>query len=101
MLVDPVKRALFLLLLTMMACSEQKTAREPTPVIAEAWQARCGNCHTRIAPHSRTGAALEAAFARHKSRTRMTPEEWKQLKDFLASDGPAGRQDGTASIARR
>ncbi len=73
-------------------CAEK--ANEPSqPAIAEAWQARCGTCHTRVQPHTRTHAQLEDAFGRHKSRTHLTNEEWKALEDFLASD--------SGTIARR
>jgi hypothetical protein len=80
-------------------CAEQ--ANEPTrPAIAEAWQARCGNCHVRVEPHSRTHAELESAFSRHKSRTHLSNEEWRALEDFLASDSGTAK-DSTSSVARR
>jgi hypothetical protein len=82
------------------AKSGEKSGDQPKPAIAEAWQARCGNCHIRVEPHSRTHAELQAAFGRHQSRTRLTKDEWKQLEDYLASD-PTQAQDGTASMARR
>ena len=85
--------------LVLAGCAEKSAEKSSTtakPEIAEAWQARCGNCHVRVEPHSRTHAQLRAAFERHQSRTRLTKEEWKALEDWLASD-----QDGTASMARR
>lgn len=73
-------------------CAEEANA-PARPAIAEAWQARCGSCHVRVEPHSRTRAELSSAFARHKSRTHLSPDEWRALEDFLASD--------SGSIARR
>ena len=75
-----MKRFLFLLLV---GCNQPA---QPQPPIAEAWQARCGNCHARVEPGTRTRAELDAAFQRHKARTRLTKEEWQQMADFLASD---------------
>ncbi len=55
------------------------------PQIAEEWRAKCGNCHRRVEPGTRTRATLEDALARHKTRTHLSEEQWAELTDFLAS----------------
>ncbi len=64
------------------------TASSPTatePQIAEEWRAKCGNCHRRVEPGTRTRATLEDAWKRHKTRTHLSDEQWAELTDFLAS----------------
>jgi hypothetical protein len=57
----------------------------PEPAIAETWRAKCGNCHTRVEPGTRTRAQLDDALPRHRSRARLSDAEWVQLEDFLAA----------------
>jgi hypothetical protein len=63
----------------------ETTSGTPEPTIAETWRAKCGNCHTRVEPGTRTRAQLDDALARHRTRARLSDEEWAQLEDFLAS----------------
>lgn len=77
---------LFLPALWLIGCAE--SANEPQPQIAEAYYARCGSCHARVEPHSRTRAELENALPRHRNRAHLTDDEWKQLEDYLSSDPP-------------
>ncbi|MEO6577266.1 MAG: hypothetical protein ABIP89_25680, partial [Polyangiaceae bacterium] len=55
--------------------------------VAEIHRARCGNCHVRVEKGTRTHAALEDAFTRHRKRVHMSEQEWTQMADYLASDG--------------
>jgi hypothetical protein len=84
-------RAFALLASTLLSACSEPGPIEPKPPIAETYQARCGNCHARIEPHSRTRAELESAFQRHRARTRLSDEQWKQLEDYLASDAKTAR----------
>lgn len=76
----------FFLPIALVACAPE--ASEPQPPIAEAWQARCGNCHARVEPHSRPRAQLAAALERHRARTRLSEEEWREMEDYLVVDKP-------------
>jgi hypothetical protein len=51
--------------------------------IAEVHKARCGNCHVRVEPGTRTRAQLEAAFVRHRARVHLTEAEWAMMVDYL------------------
>jgi hypothetical protein len=57
----------------------------PEPAIAETWRAKCGNCHTRVEPGTRTRAQLDDALPRHRTRARLSDTEWVELEDFLAT----------------
>jgi len=50
-------------------------------------RSRCGNCHVRVEPGTRTRAQLDAAFTRHHKRVRMNDREWSGMVDYLAADG--------------
>ncbi len=58
------------------------------PPIAKLWRARCGACHVRVEPRSRSRAVIDAALSRHRKRVRLTEEQWAQLADFLAPVEP-------------
>jgi hypothetical protein len=63
------------------------------PPIASLHAHRCGKCHAPPEPGTHTRAQLEDAFGRHKSRARLTPEEWSAMTDYLAvHDGAMTRQ---------
>jgi hypothetical protein len=70
--------------------SAQATAPVPEGQreIAETHKARCGNCHVRVEPGTRTRAQLEAAFARHRARVHLSEADWGWMVDYLAA--PAG-----------
>ena len=50
-------------------------------------RSRCGNCHVRVEPGTRTRAELDEAFTRHRKRVRLSDQEWAKMVDYLASDG--------------
>jgi hypothetical protein len=52
--------------------------------IAEVHRAKCGNCHVRVEPGSRSRTELEGALPRHRSRVHLTDDEWSQLVEYLA-----------------
>jgi hypothetical protein len=52
--------------------------------IAAIHASKCGACHTRPDPRTRTRGHLEEAFSRHKRRVRLTEEEWAEMVDYLA-----------------
>lgn len=54
------------------------------PPIARVWRARCGACHTRVEPGTRTYDELETALARHRKRVHLREGEWRQMVAFLA-----------------
>jgi hypothetical protein len=56
------------------------------PAVAQVWLGRCGGCHTRVEPGTRSHAELEGALARHHKRVRLSDEEWTQMIDYLAKD---------------
>ncbi len=75
-------------------------ASSPTvtePQIAEEWRAKCGNCHRRVEPGTRTRATLEDAWKRHKTRTHLSDEQWAELTDFLASTPATAGPSGSSS----
>jgi hypothetical protein len=79
--------ALGLALASLSGCGPQAPAADvPTPLrhIAEVHKARCGNCHVRVEPGTHTRDALEAAFPKHRTRVRLTDEEWTQMIEYLA-----------------
>ena len=55
--------------------------------IASMHVSKCGCCHTLPAPQTRTRDHLEDAFARHKRRVHLTPDEWAAMVDYLAMPG--------------
>lgn len=75
-------------------CAPEPLAPE-SPPIARVWVSRCGACHTRVEPGSRTRDHLEDAFKRHQRRVHLTGDEWTQLVDYLA------KHDATAAADLR
>lgn len=55
--------------------------------IAAVHKAKCGACHARVEPGTRSRAELEAALKRHRSRAKLSEREWGELVDYLAADG--------------
>lgn len=47
-------------------------------------RSKCGACHVRVEPGARTREELEHAFVRHRSRVRLSEEEWARMVDYLA-----------------
>ncbi|MGH7285303.1 MAG: hypothetical protein ACRELY_27585 [Polyangiaceae bacterium] len=68
--------------------SAQLTSASTEPVrdVRAIHKSRCGNCHVRVEPGTRTKAQLESAFTRHHTRVKMNDAEWAMMVDYLASD---------------
>jgi hypothetical protein len=54
--------------------------------IAKVWKRRCGQCHGRVEPGTRSRPVIEAALLRHRKRVRLKEEQWAELADFLAPE---------------
>ncbi|HEY2509627.1 MAG TPA: hypothetical protein VGI39_02105 [Polyangiaceae bacterium] len=52
--------------------------------VAHIHQARCGSCHTRVEPGTRSREQLDLALARHHNRVHLTSDEWTQMALYLA-----------------
>ena len=57
-------------------------------VVARIRTSKCGVCHAPPQPGSRTRAHLEDAFTRHRTRVRLSNDQWAAMIDYLA--GPEG-----------
>ncbi|HSQ63364.1 MAG TPA: hypothetical protein VLM85_09130 [Polyangiaceae bacterium] len=71
------------------ACSREppfdpQSVPPPYREVAEIHHAKCGACHKRVEPGTRTRQKLEKALVKHRSRVRMTEEQWQLLVDYLA-----------------
>jgi hypothetical protein len=75
----------------LVGCAPEPVAPE-SPPIARVWVSRCGSCHTRVEPGSRSRDHLEDALKRHHRRVRLSGDEWTQLVDYLA------KRDATAAV---
>jgi hypothetical protein len=64
--------------------SPQPTSAQPA--IASTWHARCGACHTRVEPGTRTRAQLDKALARHHKRVHLDEDQWRQMIAFLSGE---------------
>jgi hypothetical protein len=69
-------------LLTAAAPSPPPVRAEPP--IAAVHRARCGVCHVRVEPGTRTREALTVAFERHRKRLHLAEDQWAALVDYLA-----------------
>ncbi len=76
------------LALLLVGCSPPATTSTHPPIEAT-YRARCGSCHMRVEPGSRSREALETALARHRNRVRLTETQWSELVDFLAAPEPS------------
>ena len=56
------------------------------PPIAQVHVSKCGSCHARVLPGTRTRNQLDVALARHRKRVKLTPDQWKAMVDYLAAD---------------
>jgi hypothetical protein len=68
---------------------------DPTS-IAAIHMRKCGACHVRPEPGTRTRAHLEDAFTRHQRRVHLTAEQWSAMVDYLAAPPPAAPTDAPA-----
>src|SRR5215475_3481005 len=68
------------------AASSTKVASVPPGFerVAHIHQARCGSCHTRVEPGTRSREQLDLALARHHYRVHLTSDEWTQMALYLA-----------------
>jgi hypothetical protein len=57
--------------------------------IAAVHRAKCGTCHVRVDPGTRSRTEIELALGRHHRRTHLTDREWTLLVDYLAKDREA------------
>ena len=73
---------------------------EPVRDVRAIHKSRCGNCHVRVEPGTRTKAQLEAAFTRHHTRVKMNDAEWASMVDYLASDARAQGVSGNTATNR-
>lgn len=62
------------------------------------WRSRCGNCHTRIEPGTRSREGLDIALQRHRRRVRLSEHDWATLTNFLmlTPESPAPRAPNAA-----
>ncbi len=85
---------LFVLAMGLAACGgAQSTSPSDVaanePPIAKVWRSRCGACHVRVEPGTRTREHLEDALSRHRKRVRLREDQWGDLVTFLATPPPA------------
>jgi hypothetical protein len=73
------------LALAGVGCGPGAAAPGSQTAIANVHRAKCGACHTRVEPGTRTRAQLEAALSRHRKRVRLTEAEWAEMIDYLAA----------------
>lgn len=66
------------------ACASGSGLPANAPPIAKVWKARCGSCHTRVEPNTRTRAEIDKAMVRHEKRVELTREEWTAMAEWLA-----------------
>ncbi len=68
-------------------CAPAAPATEVPPAlehVAELHKAKCGNCHIRVEPGTRSREELEAVFPRHRARVHLSDDEWNQMVEYLA-----------------
>lgn len=68
--------------------------------IAAIHVSKCGACHTRPEPRTRTREHLEQAFSRHRRRLRLTQDEWAEMLDYLAVPEGATSHQPQAALVR-
>jgi len=76
-----------LILMTEAGCAPEAPPADVPPAlahIAEVHKARCGKCHRRVEPGTRTRDKLLAVFPKHRSRVHLTEDEWSQMIEYLA-----------------
>ena len=83
----PVAMVLVALLCAALAgCARpQQASSSDGPHAAILHRQQCGRCHTPPEPGTRTRTQVEEAAQRHRTRVRLTPEEWTAMIDYLAA----------------
>jgi len=74
----------------VLACSCGGAATEPLspePPIAAIHRARCGQCHVRVEPGTRTREKLTSALEKHRKRVHLSERDWDALVAYLAIAG--------------
>ncbi|MDP9033282.1 MAG: hypothetical protein M3O50_00620 [Myxococcota bacterium] len=66
---------------------------QEAPEISRIHRQKCGRCHAPPEPRTRTRDHLDSAFLRHKSRVRLTAEQWAAMGDYLAVPNAAGESN--------
>jgi cytochrome c5 len=56
----------------------------PSGAVAALHRTRCGQCHVRVEPGTRSRAALTEALNRHRKRARLGDDDVRALVDYLA-----------------
>jgi hypothetical protein len=70
------------------ACASPSPPAESTPregAVADIRAHACGRCHMAPEPRTRTRLQLETAITRHRSRVRLSDDDWGKLVDYLAA----------------
>jgi hypothetical protein len=75
------------------ACGPETPPNTPRAV-ATTISSRCGSCHAPPQAGVRTRAALGPVLLRHRTRVRLTEDQWAALLDYLAeaTDATTPRQ---------
>jgi cytochrome c2 len=78
-----------LLLPALVACAgsapRAESTKDPDDAIAAVHARKCGRCHARPEPKTRTREHLADAFGRHRSRVHLTPDQWRAMIDYLGA----------------
>jgi hypothetical protein len=62
----------------------REASNEPHPAIEHIHRSRCGACHVRVEPGTRSRAVLEKALARHVDRVHLDKADWTAMIDYLS-----------------
>ena len=76
-------RLLALALPSFLAACASPSPREGA--VADIRAHACGRCHMAPEPRTRTRLQLETAITRHRSRVRLSDDDWGKLVDYLAA----------------
>jgi hypothetical protein len=89
-LLSPARLAVLVWVASTLACAETSVTNAPPapsapePAIAAVHRARCGACHVRVEPGTRTRDALTVALGRHRTRVHLSDAQWAALIEYLA-----------------
>jgi hypothetical protein len=71
----------------LLACGATSPRSSSNPAdsgaIAIVHARKCGRCHARPEPKTRTRAHLADAFGRHQNRVHLTPDQWRAMIEYL------------------
>jgi hypothetical protein len=80
--------------------SREASAVGHPSAIARIHRSRCGACHLRVEPGTRSRATLEAALARHVDRVHLDKSDWSAMLDYLAPPDTTAANAHDATAAR-